>query len=218
MNLQKNTILLKSEIKLDKFVNHVAKSLSLLLNNKAVRETFAAEIENSTNKHKIIDLIDLLKKNPTINSKSVKLLDKLLENIDEKDKNDFKNSINNIPSKYLFLGFPSQKQRDQWITSEDVLVAAVGDRLDGDESDVIAYNSKGQKIDLAANELPLIPTLVVRTDESLTKKLTSALLPGEGGGAVVDQQPHNMMCILKDLKLEQITKVFGIGMVWNYIF
>lgn len=183
MNRQQNILLLTSDYKLDKVVNSISKSLALMLNEKSIREILATELQSSTYDHKIIDCLSLLKKDMIVNSKSVKLFDKLLEYIDEKDKNDFKNYINNLVKNYLFLGFPSKEHLNRWFESDDIFVVAVGNRPDGDESDVTAYNSKGEKINLVSNKLPTIPTIVIRTDESLTKKLTTTLLQEEDGGS-----------------------------------
>lgn len=152
-----------------KFISNIAYSLAKFLqvqgNQEIIRNAFnsSSKIENILEASEFLNSIQIFNKNGKIVEKTFSEV--LLDFLPENDKIEFRKGFETLDFGLIDIYLPLEKWRNQWKSYEEVLVAAVDYRNNNDGNDILAFNSKGDKIYLSAKETPKIPTIVVYPSE-----------------------------------------------------
>lgn len=152
-----------------KTISNIAYSFAKFLVDKENRKIIRDEISSSKKIENILEATELLnsvqkiKVDGKIND--VTLIDVLKTYIPENEKANFRANISSLEFGQLDIYLPLEEWRKNWKSEDEVLVAAVDYRNNSDENDILAFNSKGDKIYLSAKETPQIPTIVVYPSE-----------------------------------------------------
>jgi hypothetical protein len=160
-----------------KTISNVAYSFAKFLadkeNRKIIRDDISSskKIENILEATELLNAVKKIKVDGKINDGP--LIDVLETYIPVNEKADFRAKISSLEFGQLDIYLPLEEWRKNWNSEEEILIAAVDYRNSGDENEILAYNSNGDKLYLSAKEPPEIPTLVVYPSEKRGKYFDS---------------------------------------------
>ena len=152
-----HAVLNKTQVDDFETIKAIAKGLSVFLKKEDNREMLRKEIDNSEYFEGILESSEFLYK------KGYK--DKISKLLTTKDKEDFLSKSENIDFGKYDIYFPLKEWREEWKSTDDLYIGAVGYRSDDDKSDFLAYDLKGNEIYLSSTEIPSKPTLVIYPSE-----------------------------------------------------
>lgn len=202
-----NIVFKKENVGASQFSNHepylnnslteITKELAKTLNDDNIKTFLFNKLKENDYE---INILSILDEKITQKGNNITLLD-ILSKQREMLKSEFLSELSIIPKECFRLSLPVKKHREIFLESKNIDVAVIGNKLDGDEDDIIAFSSTTYKKQLSAKMIPNNQILVLGTVLPINRISSSYSFPKitensvwEGISNTTSSEPIKVIC------------------------